>query len=304
MDRNSPYYKQVSLLIQALPSVAKQTCFALKGGTAINLFVNDFPRLSIDIDLVYLPLDARAEALQNMRHALGQITDTLNQHSNLNATLQNNHNDEMRIIVYSNDAQIKIEASPVARGTLLPTIEMDVTERVENEFGFASIHVVSMPDLYGGKLCAALDRQHPRDLFDVQYLIKTQGISRNIFDGFITYLLSHNRPISELLNPIWKDITDIYNNEFIGMTFQATSLDDLNNIRAILVSELKSHFIQRDYDFLSSFKQGKPNWSLAPNENIQNLPAVKWKLLNINKMKKDKHDASIKQLEEVMTHWL
>ena len=181
---------------------------------------------------------------------------------------------------------------------------MDVADNVENEFGFALLHVVSLPDLYDGKLCAALDRQHPRDLFDVKYLIETQGIERNIFDGFITYLLSHNRPISELLNPKWKDITDIYHNEFLGMTFKTTRLDDLNNIRAILVRKLKSHFIQRDYDFLLSFKQGQPNWSLAPNENIQNLPAVKWKLLNINKMKNDKHNASIKQLEDVMAHWL
>jgi len=304
MDRKSPYYKQVSLLIQALPFVAKETCFALKGGTAINLFVHELPRLSVDIDLVYLPLDERTKALHDMRASLRRIADELNKIAGLNATLQENNDDEMRIIINSDSAQIKIEASPVARGTLLPTIEMDVTDRVEDEFGFASIHVVSIPDLYGGKLCAALDRQHPRDLFDVKYLMDRQEIDRDIFDGFITYLLSHNRPISELLNPKWKDITDIYNNEFLGMTFKTISLEELDAIRDIALNALKSHFTQRDFDFLISFKQGTPDWNLAAYKNIQNLPAVKWKLLNIQKMQKDKHDASIKQLEAVMKHWL
>ena len=55
MDPNSPYFKQVQLLVSVLPVVAKQECFALKGGTAINLFVRELPRLSVDIDLVYLP---------------------------------------------------------------------------------------------------------------------------------------------------------------------------------------------------------------------------------------------------------
>ena len=52
----SPYYAQVRLLVRELPVVAKETCFALKGGTALNLFVRDMPRLSVDIDLAYVPL--------------------------------------------------------------------------------------------------------------------------------------------------------------------------------------------------------------------------------------------------------
>ena len=66
MDKNSQYYKQVSLLISVLPYVAKEKCFALKGGTAINLFIRDFPRLSVDIDLTYLPLELRPDALKNI----------------------------------------------------------------------------------------------------------------------------------------------------------------------------------------------------------------------------------------------
>jgi predicted nucleotidyltransferase component of viral defense system len=304
MDRNSPYYKQVSLLIRTLPIVAEENCFALKGGTAINLFVHNFPRLYVDIDLAYLPLEDRTVALGNIRAALRRITDTINKVPDLSATLQDNKPDEMRIIVNSIDAQIKVEVSPVARGALRPPVEQDVTEFVEYEFGFASIQVVSLADLYGGKLCAALDRQHPRDLFDIKILLENQGINREIFNGFITYLLSHNRPMSEIMNPKWKDITEIYNKEFLGMTFEATSLGELKTIPEKMIHALKSQFTQQDFDFLKSIKQGIPNWELAPNENIQHFPAVKWKLINIQKMPEKKHKIALRKLEKIMLDWI
>lgn len=176
MDKRSPYYRQVALLLKALPIVASERCFALKGGTAINLFIHDFPRLSVDIDLTYIPLESRDCALPNVRAALARIAEVLQHQAGISAALQTNNLDEMRIVVSSQEAQIKIEVSPVARGTLYAPEERDVVEAVEDEFGFATIQVVSLADLYGGKLCAALDRQHPRDFYDVKMLLETQGI--------------------------------------------------------------------------------------------------------------------------------
>ena len=176
MDKDSPYYKQVSLLIRMLPVVATETVFALKGCTAINLFVRDFPRLSVDIDLAYLPLEPRDEALINVRAALQRITDRINTQPDIRAAFQDNKADELRIVVSSPVATIKIEVSPVARGTLHSAEIMPVQESVEDEFGYAEIQVVSLPDLYGGKLCAAMDRQHPRDLFDVRMLLGSEEI--------------------------------------------------------------------------------------------------------------------------------
>ena len=49
------YRRQVELLVRTIPPVAQEACFALKGGTAINLFIRNMPRLSVDIDLTYLP---------------------------------------------------------------------------------------------------------------------------------------------------------------------------------------------------------------------------------------------------------
>ncbi|MGJ0637752.1 nucleotidyl transferase AbiEii/AbiGii toxin family protein [Xenorhabdus bovienii] len=304
MDKYSPYYRQVALLISALPVVASERCFALKGGTAINLFVRDFPRLSVDIDLVYVPLESRDVALVNIRAALTRITGLLQQQVGVSAILQTNNHDEMRIIVSSQEAQIKIEVSPVARGTLYPSQDLDVAEAVEDEFGFATIQVVSMADLYGGKLCAALDRQHPRDLYDVKMLLETQGIDRHIFNGFITYLLSHPRPLSEVLNPRWKDISELYAHEFSGMTFDNVSLEELNVVPELMISALKSQFTQQDFDFLMFFKSGEPDWQLVPESQIQHLPAVKWKLHNIGRIPEEKHIQAREKLERVLIDWM
>lgn len=309
MDRNSPYYKQVALLVRCLPFVAEQTCFALKGGTAINLFVHNFPRLSVDIDLVYLRLEPRTVALQNAHAALARITENLNNTKSLNAILQDNKLDETRIIVKTlgrrqDSAQIKIEVSPVARGTLYEAKTCDVIKQVEDEFGFASIQTVSIPDLYGGKLCAAMDRQHPRDLFDVKILLQTLGIDRKIFIGYLAYLLSHSRPISEVMNPRWKDISDTFQKELKGMTFEPITLEELQAVPAAMAQSLKSQFIQSDFDFLHSFKSGDPDWSLAPHDQIQHLPAVQWKLLNVQKMHPEKRLRALKTLDETMHSWL
>ena len=79
MDRNSLFYAQVQLLLRVLPFVAQEPCFALKGGTAINLFVREFPRLSVDIDLVYLPSTNRQQALESIKQALDSISLNLAQ---------------------------------------------------------------------------------------------------------------------------------------------------------------------------------------------------------------------------------
>ncbi|MCJ8271862.1 MAG: nucleotidyl transferase AbiEii/AbiGii toxin family protein, partial [Psychrosphaera sp.] len=170
--------------------------------------------------------------------------------------------DEMRVIVSTDVAQIKIEVTPVARGTVNDVVEMPVVEKVEDEIGFAQMQVISMPDLYGGKICAALDRQHPRDLFDVKMLLESDGVTRDIFNGFIAYTLSHNRPIAEVMEPKWRDITDVFHKEFAGMTVNPVSLEALNKTKGDLLDALKQHFIQQDYDFLMSFKSGVPDCDL------------------------------------------
>ena len=77
LDKNSPYYRRVELVMLVLPLVAQESCFAFKVGTAINLFARDLPRLSVDIDLTYLPLDERSTAIPAMEEALECISATI-----------------------------------------------------------------------------------------------------------------------------------------------------------------------------------------------------------------------------------
>jgi predicted nucleotidyltransferase component of viral defense system len=193
-----PKYKaQVDLLLQTIPYVAKETIFALKGGTAINLFLRNMPRLSLDIDLTYLPIDDRDTALRSISDGLGRIKADLEKLiRGINVTPTSREGQDAKINCQIRGAQIKIEVNTVTRGIINQPSLRRVQKVVEDTFGkFASINVVSMAELYGGKICAAMDRQHPRNLFDVKLLLDNEGITEDIKIGFIIALHSHMRPI-------------------------------------------------------------------------------------------------------------
>lgn len=301
MSIDARYYEQVSLLVSLLPFLNDEPCFALKGGTAINLFVQPLPRLSVDIDLAYLPLEPRDEALQRCREALKRLTGTFTARlPGVRAELQDNRRDELRILVRRGRSQVKVEVSPVLRGTLHPPQERDVVEAVEDEYGFAAVQVVSLPDLYGGKICAALDRQHPRDLFDVKLLLDQGGLDRSVFEGFLVYLLGHPRPLNEVINPRLKALDDVYRQEFVGMARADIPLQQLEGARHELLTRLGQLMTDEDVRFLLSFKQGAPDWALLPLAGVDRLPAVRWKLANIQKMGADKHRQSLVLLEQAL----
>ena len=291
MSIEARYHEQVRLLVALLPFLNDEPCFALKGGTAINLFVQPFPRLSVDIDLAYLPLEPRDEALHRCRKALQRLAQAIGtQLPGVKAELQDNRRDELRILVRRGRSQVKVEVSPVLRGTVHPPQQLDVVEAVEDEYGFASVQVVSLPDLYGGKLCAALDRQHPRDLFDVKLLLDQGGLDRSVFEGFLVYLLGHPRPMNEVINPRMKPLEAIYRKEFVGMAITDIPLPQLEEVRHRLLERLAQLITDDDARFLLSFKQGEPDWSLFPIAGVDQLPAVMWKLANIRKIGFEKHD--------------
>jgi predicted nucleotidyltransferase component of viral defense system len=264
MDRSSNYYRQVQLLMQVIPFVAEQECFALKGGTAINLFVRNFPRLSVDIDLVYLPMKARNEALEDIRTALDVISSTIKDAlPNTKITeAYKDKSDALRLIVGRGGVQIKIELSPVLRGTVFKPEIMSVCDEVEDEFGFTEISVVALPDLYAGKICAALDRQHPRDLFDVKELLENEGFTDDLRKALLVYIISHNRPIAELLRPKLKDIRSIYEGEFANMAEKDVPLEELEEVRERLIQLIHEGLTEQERKFLLSFKSREPDWAL------------------------------------------
>ncbi len=298
------YRSQVDLLLKVLPYVAKEKSFALKGGTAINLFVRNMPRLSVDIDLAYLPFDSRPLALSKIEASLQRIKKDI-EDSKQGIRVKPISKIDQSEVTFSCEKEgviIKIEVNTVILGCLLEPKILSVAEKVQDEFGlFAEIIVISKGELFGGKICAALDRQHPRDLFDVHYLLENEGITNEIKSGLIACILSHRRPIHELLNPNLQDQRMTFEQKFLGMAFEKFDYEDFLTTRKRLLEEVKKSLSDQDKRFLLSFNKGEPEWSLFEIEIIKKMPGVMWKLQNINILankNKTKHIIMIKALEE------
>lgn len=305
MPAGDQYRRQVALLVRTLPLVAQEHCFALKGGTAINLFVRDMPRLSVDIDLTYIPVADRQDSLRDIDAALRRIADRITAVLPSvrvdNSTLQARE-PISKLVARDGHVQIKIEVTPVLRGCVYEPEEQSVSDIVEEQFGFAAIQVVSFADLYAGKLVAALDRQHPRDLFDVRDLLAHEGIDARLRNAFIVYLISHDRPMAEVLAP--SDRSEVISNEFergfVGMTEVPVNLDDLVQTREELIAEIVGLMPDEHRRFLVSFKKGIPDWSLLDVPHAKTLPAVRWKLENLSRMDVQKRAQFITRLEAVL----
>ena len=304
LSKDHPYYKQAKLMLESLPSVASEKCFALKGGTAINFFVRDMPRLSVDIDLTYLPIEDRPTSLQSITAALKRISAGI-QKAIPDATIQEglikNTKVVVKLYVTRQDTQIIIEPNLTLRGTLFPTKKRTVSTEVAKSFeSSASITVVSDADLYGGKICAALDRQHPRDLYDIKLLLENEGITDEIRKGFVIYLAGHDQTMSQLLSPELKDLKVAYETQFQGMPMKPTTLAELLQARDDLIKLIKSSLTENERRFLLSLKEGRPAWNLAGVDGMQKLPAIQWKLTNIKRMDPKHHRKSIDRLKAIL----
>jgi predicted nucleotidyltransferase component of viral defense system len=299
MPAPEEYRRQAALLVRLMPLVAEETCFALKGGTAINLFVRDMPRLSVDIDLTYLPVDERATSLAHIDRAMRRMGERITD-GTPGARVTSARLKEANIIakhfVELEGVTVKIEVTPVLRGCVYDPKIRSVSETVEAQFGFAEIQVVSFADLYAGKLVAALDRQHPRDLFDVRDLLANEGVDGELRNAFIVYILSHNRPIAEVLAPTLQDIRQEFERGFEGMTEKPVRLDDLLQARGDLIAELVGRMPEGHRRFLATFKRGKPQWELLKVPHAEKLPAVQWRLQNLAKMDPKKREQLIDNL--------
>ena len=305
MPLSERFRNQVALLIEVLPFVATESAFALKGGTAINLFVRDMPRLSVDIDLTYLPVAPRPESLSAIDAAMKRIAKATNdglRDAKVTEVVNRAEGIVTKLTVQRGDAQIKVEVTPVLRGCVFEPELMAVSAKVEEEFGFAETSVVSFSDLYAGKIVAALDRQHPRDLFDVRDLLANEGITDDLRRAFIVYLISHDRPISEVVVPRRKDIKKEFEQGFDGMTAEPVSLDDLLKAREDLIAEMAGKMPKEHREFLIGFKRGQPDWSLLGVAGAAELPAVKWKQVNLDKLSAAAREKLVEQLASVLNN--
>ena len=296
------YWKQVELLVRCLPEVAKQECFVLKGGTAINLFFRDMPRLSVDIDLAYLPLKPRNESLAEISSGLKSIADSIrNRFQGAQVREIETGHYKTKLVIQWEDVIIKVEPNLVFRGSVFPGVERSLVKTAQQRLeADVSVTTLSEADLYGGKLCAALDRQHPRDLFDVWMLWNADGLTKEIRQAFVVYLAGHPRPMHELLDPRMKSIEHEFETQFRGMAVRPVSMKELVAIQQGLAGKIRSALTEDEKQFLVSMQQGEPEWDRYPFGHLSRLPALQWKLINVDRMTKSKRHETVTRLKGVL----
>ena len=295
------YIQQAELLLDILPIVMKDRRLALKGGTAINFFYRNVPRLSVDIDLCYLPIEERKTSFKNIHRILKEMKLTLEKRGFI---VKPSHlldaQKEVRLFVKKNRTEIKVEPNFILRGSVFNSeIKPIFTYATDTFHKEMEVKCLSFPDLFAGKIHAALSRQHPRDLFDIKYLLENEGVTENTRKAFLVYLISGPRPIHEIIMPNLKDISENLIREFQGMANAEVTLKDLENARELLINTIKENLTDEEKKFLVGFKKLTPDWSLLGLEkNVEALPGVQWKILNLKQMSSRKRNLQCKLLEE------
>lgn len=300
---NNDYLEQAKLVLRVLPLIKRYEHFCLKGGTALNFFVHELPRLSVDIDLAYIPINNRDTALNEITASMESLKREVERRFSMSRVAAKRTEGYIRgLLINTGGYSIKVEPNLVIRGTVFksetrPLVSAAV-DLFEAELDFQTS---SVPDLYGGKVCAALDRQHPRDLFDIMLMLEAEGFTEEIKQAFIVYLLSHPRPILEVLNPSKLNISDVFEKEFRNMTDRTVTLEELESVREELIGTILTSLTEEDKRFILSFKSGEPQWELHPCPHLKELPAVRWKLTNIKQMKKPKWEEAFSKLRNFLS---
>jgi predicted nucleotidyltransferase component of viral defense system len=287
---NREYLETARLLIQVAPLVFVDDQFGLKGGTAINLFLRDMPRLSVDLDLVFTDhAVGRKEAIARINAAVRDAADRLRARRFEVYVPEAGGDGETKLMVRSGAAEVKVEINTVMRGTVHRVRRANLTPLARDTLlADIEIPVLASEDVYGGKIVAALDRQHPRDLFDIMELFKHEGITPGIRRAFVVYLASHNRPVHEVLFPELRDIQMDYERNFIGMTSQPTELAELLETRDRMINELHTGLDADERRFLLSLVRAQPEWELLGIPHVSELPAVRWKLQNLSRLQRER----------------
>ena len=292
LTTDNPYYRQLALLVEVLREVGHEEDFALKGGTAINLFFRDLPRLSVDIDLAWLPLTDRDAALKGIAASLDRIGQKIR--TGLGCQVRTREVEAgvpTGLTIERQRVRIKIDVTPVLRGSVFPPEKRVLQPAAEAAFGFLETQTLGFADLFAGKLVAALDRQHPRDLFDVMHLLAAEGITDELWQAFLVYLVSHGRPVAELLDPRRQDLAPAHATEFAGMTLEPVALDALLEAREAMIAALHRRLDDPARAFLLSVEREAPDWSLFTTpDHLGALPAVRWKLRNLALRSPDKRE--------------
>lgn len=287
---NSDYVRTVQLLLDVAPEVFANPSFAFKGGTALNLFLHDLPRLSVDIDVVFVPhAIGRKRALAQIEEELIGVQARIERRGHRAWVPTAAQGEEVRLFVQTEDVQVKVEVNHVFRGTVLPVQRRTLSRAAQATFATnIEVPVLATAEVYASKLVAALGRQHPRDLFDVMQMLEVgHRWDEGTLDCFVVYLAGHNRPMHEVLFPTLRPLKAIFESEFSGMTAVPVEVDELERVRQNLLDDLPRALEPRQREFLLSVARAQPDWSLLPQPHICDLPALQWKLQNLTKLRRN-----------------
>lgn len=281
------YAQKVELLLRLMPIVMEEGVFAVHGGTAINLFLKDLPRYSVDIDLTYIPLADRKQSLEDINLHLASICEQAKK-AFKGIHIKPNY-DTSKLLCEWRGKQVKVEVNQTKRGLVGgEATTVPLSDKAQDEFGlYCEANIVPLTQLYGGKIAAALSRQHPRDLFDVKYMDIPLADCR---EGLIFCLLGSDRPIHESFAPRLIDQREAMANQFDGMTDIPFTYEEFEETRTKLIADINGMMTDADKDFLISFELGKPAWGGYEFAYMQNYPSVKWKLINLAKLAKQNPD--------------
>jgi predicted nucleotidyltransferase component of viral defense system len=286
MDKT--YVDTVRLMLGLAPHVFQQPLFAMKGGTALNIFLHDMPRLSGDIDVVFVDhRTSRDAALSLIQEELRSLAEQLEPLGYKSSLLNTNDEDEVKIVVSRDNVSVKIEVNYNFRGTLLPVTPMRIANKAGELFATdVSVPSLAREELYGGKIVAALDRQHPRDFFDVREMLQHRHLDDGVMDCFVCYLSGHNRTVHDVLFSKDKSMTAMYEQQFEGMTSEPVPLAELEEARQSLRKNLLERLKDHHRQFLLSLVRLEPKWSLMPFAHLQEMPALKFKMRNLANLRR------------------
>ncbi len=304
MTFKEAYKEQADLLLTVMGIMDWDGCFALKGGTALNFFYADMPRLSVDIDLVYLPVNSRQKALREIKETLqGYQKKFLSFGFSALMTEGGEDHSVPKLVIARGEAAIKIEPNTILRGSLYPAKKRLLMPAVRRLFGQElEVACLEHNELMAGKLVAMLDRQHPRDIFDMMYFLGEHFALESLRAPLMGYLLQTGRSFSEVLNPKLKNLEEVFHSSFQGMTREAVALEALEKCRADILRKLPEVLGREFEEFLISLLEKKPKWELLPYKNMADYPGIQWKVFNVNKMSSEKVRKELESIRGVFNH--
>jgi len=300
MDKR--YIEQVALLLRVAPEISRFEEFALHGGTAINLFHHNMPRLSVDIDLTYIPFGERKKDLSTISSLLKALSDRLKKNiPGIRTQTKVQEGEEIKLFCTLGSATIKVEVNTVNRGIVNSTEQRPLCNAAQEQYeSFFEMNLVPEEQLFGGKIVAALDRQHPRDLFDTMKFLDRKGLDEKILSGFLFCLFSSNRPFNEILQPNLLNQENTLDYQFKGMSNQKFTYQMFSYERDRLINSINKQLTAQQKNMIINVAIGQPDWIYG---DWSGFPGIAWKLRNIEILKREnpnKFKSQIESLEKVL----